>query len=758
MLSEVILILGGHASSLFEQPGESSTADATSSLLASLTSTIHSKAHLPLHPGERAQLDHLATLAFRCKSIKQFATHHLDAAHRRALRQSSSKPRLHRSGPKIRARDVTKVDLGAATADSEDITAHLAPLCRGILQYLEQYDELVIDLEARLLARDAAFVGEGSYVSLATLRAEMQIWESRLAALSKLIELLLRGPRDAPSSTASQIRLQIDGEESEELEHPEPGLAGWTAGLLIDLLTHLSETGISRVATMMAALRDTVEDSFKVLLCDWICHGVASGSPVSLGPNLTCAGPDAIVEQTDDENTWQLTRWALPSSIAPITADAILYGGRAIYRVKSQQSSHHQLPAALMATHLQSLRKPEVRPSKPLLFAKSVMEIKQDVGEWLWRNVLTDQAVLSALQDLGNYFLLRSGNFSLSLMEELESARRQKGLSARTAAAAELTEADLDLALHRASQGTELEDDPSLELLHWRKSPASRKPAPSGGDTSFSVKGNAELPPRFDEELLGVPAQLRYATDFPMELFLSGAELDAYSKIFSYLFALKRTNHRVLSCWRSLSNNQRLRRKFTGTGEGGSSREETTTRTNLLRLTWSLARDMLWFLDTLHGHFQVRKPCPIRCCTAANRCKTPRRTSLTCSSPASLLKYMTSMNNAQNAARSDEATQLTQDKARPVASGPLHRWTRCPTTPRPLQLLCTQRPLVSWLAPHTTPKVTLTVARRRRLPDPVEPVEVSARPEHLSAPIDGWISQIFERRTSLSSRSCRKAC
>ncbi|KDN48898.1 hypothetical protein K437DRAFT_255457 [Tilletiaria anomala UBC 951] len=593
MLSEIILILAGHPSSFFEQVAEGSST-LPSSLLSSLSASVQAKEHLPLHPGERAQLEYLATLAHKCSAIKLFATSHIEHARRCALKQASLRPGTRPR--KVLSKDGVLLD----ASGQEERSAHLAPLCARILRHLEGWDDLIVDLEDRILQRDTSLVAARSYVSLATIRVEVQVWESRLNALGRLVGMLLKGPEHSVA-----LSIQQPGADPLELPRIAGGLSGWTGGLLIDMLTHMADTGVSRVANLMAELRDAVEDSWKILLCDWICHGTANGSPVSLGSNMISQGPDALVEQ-DEDGTWHLRPHSLPSSISSVTSDAILYGGRAIWRVKTHTEIGH-VPAALMAAHVEMLQCPEIRPSTPHAFAKVVLEIKQDVGEWLWRNVLTDQAVISALQDLGNYFLLRSGNFALSLIEEIDDVQRQKSISARTVASGQLLESDLDLALQRASIGTELEDHPSLELLHWQKHSAhlTRLRHHHITDPNSSTPEAASSAVVFDDDLVGINARLCYAADFPLDLFLSSAELEVYTRIFSYLVAIRRTHNRVLSCWTSLSNNQRLRRRFTGTSEGGSSKEEASQRMTLLRLTWSLAKDMLWFLDTLMGHFQT---------------------------------------------------------------------------------------------------------------------------------------------------------
>jgi len=60
----------------------------------------------------------------------------------------------------------------------------------------------------------------------------------------------------------------------------------------------------------------------------------------------------------------------------------------------------------------------------------------------------------------------------------------------------------------------------------------------------------------------------------------------------------------IHTCWTSLSNAQRARRRWTGLGEGGTS-EDIGFRRQLLRCGWGLVREMNWFLDSLLGYVMI---------------------------------------------------------------------------------------------------------------------------------------------------------
>lgn len=610
MLSEILLLLAGHPSALVEvvPAAESHSIDVNdaaaltteSELRDALDASVHIQKDVPLRAGERMQLETLADMAYKFRIVRRFAQIQVENARTQILRRAVARP-------------------GRSGGHHERVSAHLASLCTAILSVLDTYVDRILRLEQAILHRDSRLVSSHSFVSLLSLRAELADWQPRLDALVRLMRILIDGPR------ASQTLLGLPPTVDAALL--PTGIGGWTGGLLIDLLSHLASTGIARVAEVMAELRSTVEHSWTILLIDWVCHGVVSGNPVSLGSHLSSTGRDALVEQATStaqapSGGWVLRPWALPQSIPPPLAETILYLGRCVHRVKFFAASDHSpetgpVPLSVVTVHAARLREPDVRPSQPMLFSSVLYELQQEVGEWLWRTVLNNEAVVGALEDLGHFFLLRNGSFTRALLSELDRTRQEKRMYARTASSAALHEADLEAALHRASLGTELEDHPSLDRIHWQSIQTNGSEAESSGvndsdqsmlvrlgvDTARGIEAFVEKC-ALQAELPGY--QLAYTAEYPLDLFLSPTELGCYSSIFSYLFSLCHTQRQVVACWSSLSNSQRVRRKFTGIGEGGVDQKEVKRRSHLLRLTWCLARDLIWFLDTLMGHFQVR--------------------------------------------------------------------------------------------------------------------------------------------------------
>jgi gamma-tubulin complex component 4 len=208
----------------------------------------------------------------------------------------------------------------------------------------------------------------------------------------------------------------------------------------------------------------------------------------------------------------------------------------------------------------------------------------------------------------GDYFLLRNGEFSLSLIREIERLKVTR-LTHRSAAASMIREQDLNLAILRASLGTTAQHDPSLSKLRFALPSGPLRPLlpsigkPLNASTSFNQSSvlDGSL---FNSHLLGTPMSLSYTIEWPLDLFIGKHEMAAYATLFSFLSSLRKTHIRVHSCWSSLSNSQRARRKWTGLGEGGTE-EDLILRKKLLRRGWGAVRDMGWFLDTLLGYVMM---------------------------------------------------------------------------------------------------------------------------------------------------------
>ena len=304
MLAELLLILAGHPSSLLVNAGD-----------GTLTCT-PALAEL-LHPGE------VDTIQFLANQVASRYRHVLDACARLV---SASR--------------------------------YVAALCRAVLDLLqEQYDDLIVKVEALILHRDSSIVASGSAVPLSAIKAHFSVWAAPLAALCALFSEL---EKDCTPATNPL----------------------WFPGPLLDLLlSRGARSGVETIADIFSRIARAVQYVWKTQLASFILHG----SPEEF------ATPDTFVPYPT----------SLPSCLSSTAAESIAYIGRSIAVVREQTTRSRQrldLPRDLTAEHAELLA--NVMPEDRHKFDEVIATIRTNVSEWLWNRVLTRKDVDETIDSL----------------------------------------------------------------------------------------------------------------------------------------------------------------------------------------------------------------------------------------------------------------------------------------------------------------------------------------------------------------------
>ncbi|KAJ7786469.1 gamma-tubulin ring complex protein [Mycena metata] len=449
--------------------------------------------------------------------------------------------------------------LASCNSLSRSSSRYVATVAASLTHILKKdYQTLVVETESSVVLGNADLVASASFVPLSSIRAVFAEWDAPFAALVALVE-------------------QLESQPS------------WKPGPLIDLLLARSHTGVHRISEILSSLAVAVQRVWRTQLTAFVIHG-------SLSPE------DPIASET-----YALEDGFMPSCVSDQSKDSIAYVGRAIATIKAAQWQT-QLPRSLASEHTTLLQ--DVLPEDQHAFDRVILQIRTNVSEWLWLNVLTQKDVEVAVDSLGNYFLLRNGEFAQSLIREIERLKLSR-LTMRSGPASMIRDQDLNLALLRASLGTTAQHDPTLSLLRFSLPAGPLRPLlPSLTQTEYPTSPSISAtfptnPSLFSSHLLGsTPLTLSYKVSWPLDLFLHKTDLATYATLFSYLSALRKTHARIHTCWSSLSNSQRARRRWTGLGEGGTA-EDLQVRQTLLRCGWGVVRDMGWFLDTLLAYVMV---------------------------------------------------------------------------------------------------------------------------------------------------------
>lgn len=245
----------------------------------------------------------------------------------------------------------------ACSTLSRSPSRYICALCAALNRILkDEYESLVVATESKVLKRDPNVVASGSFVPLSSIRATFAEWDAPLAVLESLIDHL------------------------EEQEH-------WQPGPLIDMLLSRSHTGVYRIADILSRLSIAVQRVWRTQLTAFLVHG-----------SLAAVDPLA-------SDSYTLLEGSVPSCISSQSRDSIGYVGRAIGTVKAAKWQK-QLPRDLALEHTNLLE--TVLPEDQHQFDRVVMQIRTNVSEWLWLNVLTRKDVEDAVDSLYAFICFHS--------------------------------------------------------------------------------------------------------------------------------------------------------------------------------------------------------------------------------------------------------------------------------------------------------------------------------------------------------------
>ncbi|KAK8849538.1 hypothetical protein IAR55_004873 [Kwoniella newhampshirensis] len=580
MLAEILLVLGGHPSSFF----------IPSPPPPSLTQTLIVSPSLSeyLHPGEVASLNSLGLLAFRHRKIKSWAEDTTRRGRQAVLAESllncgSSSSR------KGKGRDL--VTGGQNGEEDEEVVPnqYLSTLAASVLDVLKGYDLLIVETEAKVLSFDPVLVqDQQGYVPLSSLVATFDKWQAPLASLAQMVDQLSSSRPSSSSSFSS----------------------GWTPGQCIDLVDERTQTGNPFLAQIFTTIASSLRHLFLTHLVSFLLYGLASTESTPTSPSLALdIGPDPLSPQY---RIYALNEDMLPASVRGKTKESLLYVGRVAATLRREGRN---LPKGL----LDGLREEIMRVSGMEDgdgLDEAVQRARAEIGEWLWKHILTGPQVTESIETFANFFLARKADYSISVIREISKLRLDKLIKSNPhSSSSVIREQDLDLALLRASVGTTAETDWGLEKLRFKlengplrailPSIPARTPKKGGSEErSFNNDKNG-IRDLFSSSLLGTPLTLTTTITWPLDLFMTPPAISAYSDIHAYLTAIQDTHLRVLHTWTSLSSAQRQRRKWTGVNEGGTAEGEVHARKKLARSAWGTVRAMLFFLDQLQSHFMT---------------------------------------------------------------------------------------------------------------------------------------------------------
>ena len=293
-----------------------------------------------LHPGEEQALNQLAQLAFHYTTIRSWARSIQERGRQGVLDEALRKG-------KGKAREVPDT--------------YTSTLAGSILDVLQDYELLLAEVETDVLRLDEGLAqDELGYVPLSILLAKFSIWQGPLASLKTLVDKL----------------------SSSEL----------TPGQLLDHLIKSSDNGNTRLSDMYRKLYRSLLRPFLTHMVTFLLSGIAPMVSTPTSPSIAIdAGTDPLSPQ---HRVYTLNTDLFPESIASETRESILYVGRVASTLKREGRS---LPK-VMVDDLRRLIMSVDEIDDEL--ERAIQRTREEVGEWLWKHVLTGPQVAEALKSL----------------------------------------------------------------------------------------------------------------------------------------------------------------------------------------------------------------------------------------------------------------------------------------------------------------------------------------------------------------------
>lgn len=426
--------------------------------------------------------------------------------------------------------------------------SHHSTICRATANsirqtHLARFQKKILDVESRILTKDASIVGAYEIVPLASVVGEFDVWHRRMGWYWDLT-CFMRPVRNAQR-----------GEEC-------------SGASLIDKLRAEAQTGFPDLEESATELSRVAETAWLRQVSSWIMHG-----------KLPVHGADDFFIKSDGDSIdggvarFRKDNNLLPKFVVPSTASSILFVGKSIHQVRhyDQQSQIHtkmQAPgiqySQLANTHLKHLSSLSL-PIVPAQMARAVSVIRRSLSQNILQHLLPLEDIMVLLSCLRRYFLLEDGEFTLALVQEAEARIQARWQSmgrllqqdpVKALQGLAIKEAELNQTLGQTWKTLAMRDDtegnPAFDfarkniILSLPRKTSSR-PTTSDSITAASpqVSGIA-----FNDTLFPSAADLILEITPPLDLFISKREVETYSAINAYLISVRRSHLRLADLWR----------------------------------------------------------------------------------------------------------------------------------------------------------------------------------------------------------------
>ncbi|KAK4494818.1 hypothetical protein PRZ48_014174 [Zasmidium cellare] len=332
-----------------------------------------------------------------------------------------------------------------------------------------------------------------------------------------------------------------------------------TSALLIDKLRAEAQTGYPEIEEAATELSRVAETAWLRQLSSWIVYGKL--------PSLK--GHDFFIH-TEKDHAFKKQNNLLPDFVNPATASSIFFIGKSLNQAQNLLRTNHDLTAlsekkgSLASDHLRMLSSLSL-PIVPSQLSRTVAAMRLSLSQNVLQHLLPMKVTLKNLSCMRQFLLLAHGEFAASLITEAEARlqSRQQSMGSllqqdtgKALQGLSIKDAELNQSLQQVWRSLAAEDkEVADELLEHAQScitlaaPKANASRPSTSDGSNApVQEMAST--SFNDLLFPSPTELSMTVTSPLDLFLSSHDISIYSKISTYLLAIRRGHHRLSELWR----------------------------------------------------------------------------------------------------------------------------------------------------------------------------------------------------------------
>lgn len=426
-------------------------------------------------------------------------------------------------------------------------SSHHSTICRATANSLRQthlarFQQKILDVEGRILAKDASIVGAYDIVPLASVVGEFDDWHRRMGWYRDVVGFMRP---DASSNQADEC----------------------SGGALIDRLRTEVQTGFPEIEAVATELLKVAETAWLRQVSSWIVHGKL---PVHGADDFFIRSEGGIEGQPEH---FRKDNSLLPKFVPPATASSILFIGKSIYQVRHyEQQAHAGLKTQASKTNHSNLASAHLKllsslslPLVPAQLARAVSQIRLSLSQNVLQHLLPLQDILILLSSLRRYFLLEDGEFTMALVNEAEARLQARWQSMgrliqqdpiKALQGLSIKDAELCQTLAQTWKTLALRDDtdenPAFDYA--RKHVTLSAPRKTAAQPSTSDSISAATPQissvAFNDVLFPSASNLTLETSPPLDLFIAPHEVNKYSAINAYLISVRRAHLRLADLWR----------------------------------------------------------------------------------------------------------------------------------------------------------------------------------------------------------------